>query len=607
LCLPAARAEVVLVRKGRPSAQIVVSPKAAAPERFAAEEIRRYVAQMSGARLPLASEAAKGGPGVYVGRGAWLPAAANPDRWDDTFRIQVKPDRVLVGGNTPRATLYAAYALLERLGCRWIAPNFAFYPGGKGEIAPRADTLALAEGETEERPAWRYRAKYVEEGRTHTKENLPALVDWMAKTRHNVFCCPTDYGGRGTVRWDTFREAITPELKKRGLLIEVGGHGYQNFLPAARYFDKHPEWFGMDEKGQRTRAVNRVFATSNPEAMAEFTRNVLAYLRAHPEIDIFDLWPPDGARWSEAPADKALGEPPVRHALVVNHIANVLAKELPDVILEFIAYQNYLTPPVGITFAPNTIVGFCPIARSFATNIDDPKNKSNKAYWDALMAWKARPDMRDRLYIYSYFRKYAWRSRPVLTPRLIDEDVDRYRGAGAMGISSYSEPGDWLTYEVQHLALARGAWDREFDAGKFLAAYCRDRFGPAARPMERFFTLVEASVPKAANIPGTPDPGPEALAKHRAALDEAQAALKEAERLLPSDADRKTLVGRLHVALEYVRLDVARRAEPAKGEELQKQVAALLKAHPNDGLFVSPDSILERFLPRPPRKAATQP
>ena len=32
--------------------------------------------------------------------------------------------------------------------------------------------------------------------------------------------------------WDKFRERVTPECRKRGITIEVGGHGYQNFLNA---------------------------------------------------------------------------------------------------------------------------------------------------------------------------------------------------------------------------------------------------------------------------------------------------------------------------------------------------------------------------------------
>lgn len=584
-------ADVTLVRSGKPAAQIVVRPDAAELERFAAGELQRYVKKMSGVELPIVSKPAKGATAIYLED---APGRAT-DALDDSFQIRIQGTRIRLQAHNPRARLFATYALLERLGCRWYAPRFSFYAEGQAERVPRVATLTLKDAVIAERPALCYRAKYVEEGRTHTPENLPALVDWMAKTRQNVFSCPLDYGGNGRVRWDRFREQLIPELKKRGLLIEVGGHGYQNFLPAERYFDEHPEWFGLDEQGRRSRARNRVFETANPAAIAEFTRNVLAYLRAHPEIDIFDLWPPDGARWSEDQAGKALGEPPVRHARVVNHVAAVVARELPHVTVEFIAYQNYLTPPTDIAFAPNTLVGFCPISQSFTTPINDPTNAVNKGYWDALQEWKGRADVAGRLYLYSYYRKYAWQSLPVLIPHAIEREVRSYREVGVAGLSSYSEPGDWLTYELQHLALARAAWDPEFKAEAFVRDYCRDRFGDAAAPMRRFYSLVEASVPQAAAIPGTPSPSPDALTRHLQALDEAKAMLVQAKRQLAGDGQRTDLIERLGVALEYARFELWRRAAPGRDEEASKQLAALLEAHQNRGMFVSPESALRRF------------
>ena len=598
LCLAATRAsaETVLVRDGKPLAAIGVKADAPKPVRFAAEELQRYVREISGATLPIAEQPPVAGVAIR------LVSEPGKDPWDDAFRINVTDRQIELRGNTPRATLFATYALLEHLGCRWFAPKFAFYPAGSHEAVPKATTLALKAESISERPALRYRAKYVEEGRTHTPENLPALVDWMAKARQNVFSCPSDYGGSGRVRWDDFRTALTPELQKRGLLVEVGGHGYQNYLPAERYFAGHPEWFGMDEKGQRTPAKARVFETSNTAAMAEFTKNVLAYLREHPEIDIFDLWPPDGAKWSEDPASKALGEPPVRHALVVNQIARAVAKEFPRVTVEFIAYQNYLTPPAGVVFEPNTLVGFCPISQSFTTGIDDPQNETNKEYWDALAQWLARKDLAGRIYVYSYYRKYAWRSLPVLLPRTIGHDVQAYRKAGVIGLSSYSEPGDWLTYEVQHLALARATWAPDEVPELLLPYYCLDRFGKnAAVCMPAFFEVLENTVPKGAAIPGTPAPSAETMAQLLQSLDDAKSLQQEALRQIGGNPARRTLLERLGASLEYARLELWQRGRPERREAAAKALAALVDANQDTGIFVGPDTVRTRFDPPKPR------
>src|SRR6201999_2801568 len=117
-------------------------------------------------------------------------------------------------------------------GCIWKAPQFDFY-NGQAEYIPNRDNLAYdVTVPVHEQPALKYRKIDVEEGRSHTIENLKQLIDWMPKMRFNVLQVPLNYQGAGRVQWDHWREALTPELKKRGILIEVGGHGYQNFISA---------------------------------------------------------------------------------------------------------------------------------------------------------------------------------------------------------------------------------------------------------------------------------------------------------------------------------------------------------------------------------------
>ena len=87
-----------------------------------------------------------------------------------------------------------------------------------------------------------------------------------------------------------WRDFVTPELKKRGILIQVGQHGYQNYLPTEEYFHDHPEWFG-ELNGKRVPMSECVFCTSNSDVLQEFKKNVISCIKARPEINIFDLWP----------------------------------------------------------------------------------------------------------------------------------------------------------------------------------------------------------------------------------------------------------------------------------------------------------------------------
>ena len=333
---------------------VIVIPAEPSPgEEMAASEISSYMGLMAAVVVEVRRgfEPAQGS--IVISR------SPSPEVGDDGYSISITDGRLYLTGARDRSVLYAAYDLLERLGCRWLAPGFDCYAlaspfaspaGGEGEIVPRARPVILQlDGPVVEKPKLRFRKIYVEEGHSHKRENLLQMIDWMAKSRFNTLVVPTDYQGRGRVKWDNWREALTPELKKRDITIEVGGHGYQNFLSAdmdpsgyasggssprriaagsielrgekpPEAYDQHPEWFGMGADGKRRPEHGRVFCTSNAAAVDYLTKNVVAYLQSRPEIDIFDFWPPDGSKWCECEACAKLGTPADRQSRLVAQV-----------------------------------------------------------------------------------------------------------------------------------------------------------------------------------------------------------------------------------------------------------------------------------------------
>ena len=471
---------------------IILPQSPNATEQFAAAELARYLERITG--KPSSIKQANG-PAIIIEH-------APADEGNDGFTLRRVEDRIVLTPATRRATLYAVYALLEHLGCRWFAPNFSFYGDATGEFIPHTATPTIDTLDLSEKASFPWRKKYVEEGHTHTTENLKQMIDWMAKARMNVFNCPIDYQHEGKTRWDNWRAELTPELQKRGILIEVGGHGYPNFLPADKYFDAHPDWFGM-LKGERSRAPNVVFSTSNASAVREFVSNLRAYLKAHPEIDIFDCWPPDSARWSEAPEDVALGNPTERHMLFLNRVARDLAPDFPRLKIQFIAYSSYIAPPEHNRPPANLVMDFCPIDRSFESPLFEEKTDMNKRYFEALKGWVGGIIPPQSVTIYSYITKYAWRSLPILIPHMIAAESRVYRDMGIGGWATYSEPAAWATFELDHYFVARYAWNASLDPDRELAAYTAARYGKAATPVAKYFALVEQIVPHAVGIPGT--------------------------------------------------------------------------------------------------------
>ncbi len=466
--------------EGRALIPIRLARSAGAVERFAAAELARYLEAISGAEFRVESGGGHGSAGICVGRtaGSEQVAAVADGLKPDGYVIRSTGDTLFVTGRDARGTLYGVYRLLEELGCRFLAPNFDLYPGGCGEIVPRRERLDLGVLDIVEEPGFAVRRKSIEEGRTHTDERCVALIDWMAKNRMNAFAFPLDQFGQGETRWIEHREALIPELARRGIELEVGGHGYESHLPAPKLAGEHPEWFAL-KRGARRSDAHASLCDSEPAAVAALIDRVLDFLSACPEVDVFDLWPPDESDcWCECPACRRLGSVPERHMRVVRQVAEAVGAHFPDKTVEFLAYDLYTQPPDTPPPA-NARMDFCSIRRSFGAQILNEACEVNREYRDALLAWRERcPDL--PLLVYSYYRKYSWKSLPVLLPELIAAELAGYYQAGVVGLGSYSEPGDWQTYELQHWLVARLSWDPGEDLEAALSGYLGARYGDSA-------------------------------------------------------------------------------------------------------------------------------
>jgi hypothetical protein len=266
-------------------------------------------------------------------------------------------------------------------------------------------------------------------------------------------------------------------------------------------FDKHPEWFGQDAQGKRHREQNWVLCTSNPDAVAYLTNNFVEYVKDRPEIQIYDFWPPDGAKWCECDACKQLGTPSDRQAILVNHVKKAIKTVRPDLRLEIIAYHTALLPPEHVKLDPDVLVDFCPISQQFDHQIDDPAAKQNAEYVDALKAW--RSSFTGDISIYSYYRKYAWDSLPVIIPHYLQKDLQWYATVPTQGISSYAEPGDWFTYELNHYALAKLAWNPKMDIDAVIDDYCKTRYGAQADLAKKLLMTLEHVVRTYCAVPNS--------------------------------------------------------------------------------------------------------
>jgi hypothetical protein len=583
-----------LVTGGRPAAEIVWgAPDGAPAAEFAATELRSYVTELSGARLPVreADLDPDGGASAvaFVSEGGASLAdvvAAAAGQLDgespDAFALRAEDGVAVATGTTHRGTLYGAYALLEALGVRFFAPEFEFYEG-HAERVPSASDLTLSTTAVES-PGLRYRRKYVA-GPSNTPAAAAAVVDWMAKTRHNVVGL---HGGLADI--DEY-EAVCAAAERRGLLLEVGGHNFDRFLPRDEYADDHPEWF-VDGYN--------VFDATREAAVETYVDNVVDAIEAHPQVDIFAAWPPDGAEWPPAVVD-AFGGVANAYASVVNRLDRALPERLPDrdVAVEAIAYSSHLQPPdPEQMYAPSVVVDFAPTDRSYAKPIDvDPDDvidgtgrmePKNPFYVDRLEAWRDR--FEGTLGVYEYYRKYAWHSLPGI-PRRVAREIPAYHDLGAEALGTYAEPADWIPYELTHLAAGAMGWNPDRDPESLVEAYFDERFGPAGDAVSAAAEHAERGSAALFDGFGLNFERSAAVERAHEEYRAARDALERAEQTLEgADAPpgASMTVDRLAANLDFAVADVAashheERGEPERAERARERARELVEEHAYDG------------------------
>src|SRR5271157_1655900 len=163
-------ANLELVKNGKSSYAIVVAADASPSERHGAEELQKFLEEMSGARLPITAEPQP--RMVLVGASPSLeklklkiPLA---DLGAEGFALKTAGPHIVIAGGRLRGSMYGVYTFLEKMGCRWFTPQVSRIPRARTLVVPPLDEI--------QKPAFEYREPFFSEALDR---------DWAARNKTN--------------------------------------------------------------------------------------------------------------------------------------------------------------------------------------------------------------------------------------------------------------------------------------------------------------------------------------------------------------------------------------------------------------------------------------
>ena len=174
------------------------------------------------------------------------------------------------------------------------------------------------------------------------------LADWPERAKRAGLTTIASHPFPGTVigllRTEQGR-SFFDKCRRLGLDVEHELHAMGSLLPR-KLFEKNPELFRMDDKGNRTRAGN--CCPSNPQALEIIAESAVEVSKALPSTTgRYFLWGDDMVGWCQCPQCRGL-LPSDQALLVVNRMCQSLRKVNPQAQVAHLAYQSTRRPPAQI-------------------------------------------------------------------------------------------------------------------------------------------------------------------------------------------------------------------------------------------------------------------
>ncbi len=530
--VPVMAQQLVIADGGQSDFRIVLASEASPSERYAAEELRRFIAEISGARLPIEGDA---GPlsahEIILGNNAHLRQLNTKIDFDrlgnEGFTIRTVGGHLAIAGGRLRGTLYGVYTLLEDyLGCRWFAPDCSYIP--------RRRRIAIGPINDTQLPTLEYREVFYK----HAFD-----PDWCARNKLNSNAAPLDEKHGGKVAYYGFV------------------HTFNSLLPPEKYFDEHPEYYSL-RNGRRIKERTQLCCT-NPEVKRLVAEEVLRRMRAHPEATVFSVSQNDWGNWCECPRCRAVMEregSPIGPILeLANYVADYVRDEFPDKIVDTLAYHYSRKPPAHMRPRPNVVIRLCTIECCFSHPLATCDSKANSDFRRDIERWGK---IHKRLWIWDYVVDFPHYLLPFPNLNVLQPNIQFFIDHGVTGVfeeGNYTSVGGEFA-ELRAYLLAKLLWNPDYDVEKAMSEFLQAYYGAAAGPIRQYIDLIHEKVRREnihVNIWQSPENArylsDDILARANELFDNAEAAV----------ASDPVLLQRVRVARLPVQYVMLRRHKPA--------------------------------------------
>lgn len=460
-----------LFEGGHTSYRIVIGADASDSERWAAQELRHWLRQISRADFAVFEDSAPmTDREIVVGVNRHTQQllggdTPNPPELDESFRIRNVGAHIVITGGKQRGTMYGVMDFLETdLGCRWYAPRVS--------VIPKKDRHEFNSVDRSDSPGLRVRNDFYYEA----FEPI-----WAARNRINGCMSYREQPGGVEGYWAV--------------------HTFYHFIPPGEFFDEHPEYFSVI--GGERRHDHAQLCLTNPDVFRILTERLKKHMREHPEYLIYSVSQNDwhGACQCDdcqAIVDREGGETgPVLD--FVNRVADAVKDEFPDKFIGTLAYQYTRKPTKTLRPRENVVIRLCSIECDFARSFRESSAPENKAFLDDLETWGS---IAPHMYIWDYVVNFRHYIAPFPNFMALQQNLRDFRDNNAIGVmeqACYNTRGGEFS-ELRAYVLAKLLWNPDCDVEAVIDDFMYGYYGRAGQFVREYFDFLHARVGAATTV-----------------------------------------------------------------------------------------------------------
>ncbi len=530
-CRTAGAEQRVLAENGKSAYRIVVADDASPSTRHGAEELKVFLEQITGAKLPIVSDKEPMGEcEIILGNNSHLDKLNTAIDFGalghEGYVIRTVGKHLVIAGGDKRGNVYGAYGLLEdHLGCRWFAP-------GVSRI-PKQTQLVLGAINERQVPVLEYREPF-------TFDCFDG--DWCARNRVNSSSGRLDAGHGGKIKFGS------------GFFV----HTFNRLVPPDKYFDKHPEYFS-EVKGKRLKNRSQLCCT-NEDVIRLCAEGIRKAMREQPDAFVFSVSQNDWHNYCECEKCRALAEKegtqmaPVLQ--LVNRVAEAVEKEFPDKAVETLAYQWTRRAPKTMRPRPNVIVRLCSIECCFSHPLATCDSKANREFRRDAADWAK---VADRLWAWDYVTDFRHYLLPFPNQRVRNDNIRffvRHNVKGIFEQDTYNTSNSELA-ELGGYMTAKFLWNPEYDEETAMSEFLDGYYGKAAGPIRKYIDTLHDRSEKE-NIHVNIWAGPESPHLNDALLIGADKLWQQAERQVAGEPEVLQRVKLSRMSVDYAILERTR-------------------------------------------------